>query len=71
MADCRQAFLEAKENFAGLMTPAQVNRFVAEVVGPMTVLQDGRVVQKETAATDEVAAAGIAGVGLEPTTSGL
>ncbi|HMQ14503.1 MAG TPA: zinc ribbon domain-containing protein [Phycisphaerae bacterium] len=58
MADCRQAFLEAKANFAGLMTPAQVNRFVAEVVGPMTVLPDGRVVQEEAAATGEVAAAG-------------
>ncbi len=72
MADCRQAFLEAKANFAGLMTPAQVNRFIAEVVGPMTVLPDGRVVQKENAATtEEVVAAGIAGVGFEPTTSGL
>ena len=63
MADCRQAFLEAKANFSGLMTPAQVNRFIAEVVGPMTVLPDGRVVQKETAAIDEVAAAGIEGTG--------
>ncbi|GMU39069.1 MAG: hypothetical protein AMXMBFR22_32600 [Phycisphaerae bacterium] len=71
MADCRQAFLEAKENFAGMMSPAQVNRFVAEVVGSMTVLPDGRVVQKETAATGEVAAAGIAGGGLEPPTSRL
>lgn len=71
MADCRQAFVEAKENFAGLMTPAQVNRFVAEVVGPMTVLPDGRVVQKETATTEEVVAAGIAGGGFEPPTSGL
>lgn len=71
MADCRQAFLEAKTNFAGLMTPAQINRFIAEVVGPMTVLPDGRVVQKETAATEKVAAAGIAGAGFEPATSGL
>jgi hypothetical protein len=53
------------------MSPAQVNRFIAEVVGPMSVLPDGRVVQKETAATGEVAAAGIAGAGLEPATSGL
>lgn len=59
MADCRQAFLEAKANFAGLMSPAQVNRFIAEVIGPMVVLPDGRVVQKEAATTDEVAAAGI------------
>ncbi|MBW7904810.1 MAG: recombinase zinc beta ribbon domain-containing protein [Phycisphaerae bacterium] len=61
MHDCRQAFLEAKANFAGLMTPAQVNRFVAEVVGPMTVLPDGRIVQRETATTEKVVAAGIAG----------
>lgn len=61
MADCRQAFLEAKTNFAGLMTPAQINRFIAEVVGPMTVLPDGRVVQKEAATTGKVVAAGIEG----------
>ncbi len=48
MADCRRAFLEAKTDFAGLMTPAQVNRFVAEVVGPLEVLPDGSVRQKET-----------------------
>lgn len=47
MAACRQAFLEAKAGFAGLMTPAQVNRFMADVVGPMTLMHDGSVVQKE------------------------
>src|SRR5688572_26094443 len=52
MAACRQAFLEAKANFAGLMTPAQVNRFVAEVVGPMVVSPDGSVRQNDTAHRD-------------------
>lgn len=47
MADCRRAFLEAKTDFACLMTPAQVNRFVAEMVGPMEVLPDGGVRQRE------------------------
>lgn len=72
MASSRQAFMEAKANFAGLMSPAQVNRFVAEVVGPMLVLPDGSVVQKPTVPKDEsLGTAGIAGAGFEPTTSGL
>jgi uncharacterized protein (DUF885 family) len=72
MADCRRAFLEAKENFAGLMNPTEINRFIADVVGPMVVLPDGRVVQKEAAPEAEaLGAAGIAGAGLEPATSGL
>ena len=72
MADCRQAFLEAKSNFAGLMSPVQLNRFIADVVGPMVVFPDGRVVQKEAAQSAEALwAAGIAGAGLEPATSGL
>lgn len=72
MTDCRQAFLEAKANFAGLMAPAQINRFIAEVVGPMVVFPDGRVVQREAAqSTEALWAAGIAGAGLEPATSGL
>lgn len=58
MADCRRAFLEAKANFAWLMINAEINRFIAEVVGPMTVLPDGRIVQKVKATTtgDVVAA---------------
>lgn len=72
MADCRQAFLEAKANFAGLMSPSQFNRFVADVIGPMAVLPDGRVVQKEAVLNAEsLKTAGIAGAGLEPATSGL
>ncbi len=72
MAACREAFLEAKANFAGLMNPAQVNRFIAEVVGPMLVLPDGNIVQKPTAPKDEsLGAVKVAGVGFEPTTSGL
>ena len=72
MADCRQAFLEAKANFASLMTPSQFNRFVGDVIGPMAVLPDGRVVQKEAVLTAEaMRTAGIAGAGLEPATSGL
>jgi DNA invertase Pin-like site-specific DNA recombinase len=72
MADCRQAFLEAKANFASLMTPSQMNRFVADVIGPMAVLPDGRIAQKEAVLTAEaMRTAGIAGAGLEPATSGL
>ncbi len=63
MTDCRRAFLEAKANFAGLMSPAQMNRFVAEVVGPMIVYPDGRVAQKE-AAPENLGAAGIGGTTL-------
>ncbi len=72
MADCRRAFLEAKENFAGLMMPAQVNRFVADVVGPMVVSPDGNIRQNDNAHRDEsLWAAPIAGAGFEPATSGL
>lgn len=72
MADCRQAFLEAKANFASLMTPTQMNRFVADVIGPMAVLPDGRIAQKEAVLTAEaMRTAGIAGAGLEPATSRL
>lgn len=72
MADCRQAFLEAKANFAGLMTPAQVNRFMAEVVGPMVVSPDGSIRQNDNAHRDDsLWAAPIAGAGFEPATSGL
>ena len=72
MADCRQAFLEAKDNFAGLMSPAQINRFIAEVVGPMVVMPDGRIIPKEKASKVEtLEAVTIAGAGFEPTTSGL
>ena len=46
LADVRGAFLEARQNFAGLLTPPQLNRFIEEVAGPMLVLPDGRVVQK-------------------------
>lgn len=72
MADCRQAFLEAKANFTGLMSPTQINRFVADVIGPLAVLPDGRIAQKEAVLTAEaMRTAGIAGAGLEPATSGL
>jgi hypothetical protein len=46
MRDCRQAFYEARDRFADLATSAELNRFVEEVVGPMIVMPDGRVVQK-------------------------
>lgn len=72
MEDCRTAFLEAKARFADLATPAELNRFVEEVVGPMVVLPDGRVAQKKAADKDEtLSAANIAGGGFEPPTSGL
>lgn len=62
MADCRQAFREAKANFASLTTHSQFNRFVADVIGPMAVLPDGRVVQKEAVLTAEtMRTAGIEG----------
>ncbi len=72
LADCRQAFLEAKANFAQVMTATELNRFIGEVVGPMAVLPNRQVVQKEAAPiTEAMRAAGIAGAGLEPATSGL
>lgn len=56
MNSCRQEFLEAKANSASLRTPAQVNRFVAEAVGPMRVMPDGTVQPKsDTADRAEVA----------------
>ena len=70
MADCRQAFLEAKAKFASLMSPSQFNRFVADVIGPMAVLPDGHIAQKEAVLTAEaIRTAGIAGAGFEPATS--
>ena len=45
LLDVRRAFLEAKQNFAGLLTPQQLNRFIEEVAGPMLILADGSVVQ--------------------------
>lgn len=81
LGDCRQAFLEAKANFAGLLTPPQLNRFIEEVVGPMLVLPDGSVVQKDqdgAVNSDALKESGgslrapsIAGAGFEPTTSRL
>lgn len=53
MSACHQAFLEARADFASLMNPAQTNRFIAEVVGPMLVLPDGSVVQKQQNPTAE------------------
>lgn len=46
MADCRRAFLEAKADLARLMTPAQVNRLVAEAVGALERLPDASVRQQ-------------------------
>jgi site-specific DNA recombinase len=81
LADVRSAFLEARQNFAGLLTPPQLNRFIEEVAGPMLVLPDGRVVQKNDEwsinddarkeSDDSLRAPGIAGGGFEPPTSGL
>jgi site-specific DNA recombinase len=81
LADVRRAFLEAKQNFAGLLTPPQLNRFIEEVAGPMLILSDGSVVQKNDDWTvnddarkesaDSLRAPGIAGGGFEPPTSGL
>lgn len=72
MESCRQAFLEAKADFASLMTPSQINRFIGEVVGPMAVLPDGSVVQKEEDPRAEaLGSMKVAGAGFEPATFGL
>ncbi len=81
LVDVRRAFLEAKQNFAGLLTPPQMNRFIEEVAGPMLILADGSVVQKDEASStnkrarkesgDSLRAPSIAGGGFEPPTSGL
>ncbi len=77
-ADVRQALSEVRANIAGMATPALLNRFVEEVVGPMLVRKDGTVVQKESVSENKAApttkvmgAASIAGGGFEPPTSGL
>jgi site-specific DNA recombinase len=81
LADVRSAFLEARQNFAGLLTPPQLNRFIEEVAGPMLVMADGTVVQKNddwainddarNESGDSLRAPSIAGGGFEPPTSGL
>ena len=81
LKDVRRAFLEAQQNFAGLLTPPRLNRFIEEVAGPMLIMSDGAVVQKYDDWTvnddarkesgDPLRAPGIAGGGFEPPTSGL
>jgi len=50
---CRQAFEEARANAAHLWTLAHVNRFVAEIIGPMRVMPGGTVCKSDAAHTDK------------------
>ncbi len=73
----RQAMAEAKANFAGLATPAQLNRLIGELVGPMVVRGDGTIQQKTPemaqapAGAEACVTSTVAGGGFEPPTSRL
>jgi hypothetical protein len=45
----REAFEEAKETFTSISSPLGMHEFVEQVVGPMTLLRDGRVVPSSEA----------------------
>ena len=70
---------DAKETFQAA-TPAQINQLLAQFMGPVILQPDGKLIQKNqleqpgkttTPAGAEVVTSNIAGVGFEPTTSGL
>ena len=83
----RQALAEAEESLATVATPTEMRDFIEQYVGPMVLKPNGDIERRETAATEAVAETelgdkrrplhagrvkrSIAGVGFEPTTSGL
>ncbi len=73
----RQAIGEARDCLTDAMTSARLNRFVEDWIGPIRVDADGSLHPlslETTTASDEseaVVTGNIAGVGFEPTTSGL
>lgn len=46
-AEVRRAFDEARDSFNGILTPLQMHEFAEEVIGPMTLLRDGRVISAD------------------------
>ena len=69
---CREAFREARQSFAEAATDSDFNRLVEAAVGPMVLLADGTIAQKQTTALSDGRLAGsVAGGGFEPPTSGL
>ena len=68
-----EALGEARESLLNVSTPAQLHELVGELVGPMLLRADGTVIQKKPAPEPSEAGvtSSIAGVGFEPTTSGL
>ncbi len=76
MKAIRQALGEARESLLNVAEPGQMRRFLEQFVGPMILRADGTVAQKihpEEVLTSSGcrSTSNIAGVGFEPTTSGL
>lgn len=75
--DVRQAISEVKDSLTDAVTPAKLNRFVEDWIGPIRVDADGSLHPlslETTTASDEseaVVTSNIAGAGFEPTTSRL
>ena len=70
----RQAMKEARECLGSVATSSELREFVDRWVGPVVLQADGGVVQRTLATEDgsEASVKGlVAGVGFEPTTSGL
>ena len=67
--EVRTVMAELKQGLAS-PDPKELREIISEYVGPIRLLADGKVAQKET--PEAIDATGvIAGVGFEPTTSGL
>ncbi|MEA2708374.1 MAG: site-specific recombinase [Phycisphaerales bacterium] len=73
VGDVRREFEAAWRRLADATTPEQLNRIMADFVGPLTVHPDGSfsLKKKETPAEAGVSMLHIAGGGFEPPTSGL
>ncbi len=64
---CREAFREARQAFADVATDSDFNRLVEAAVGPMVLLADGTIAQKEaTAHSDGRLARSVAGARSDP-----
>ena len=73
----RQAVFEVKDSLIEAVTPAKLNRFVEDWIGPIQVKADGTLhplsLEMPTASDDSeaVVTGNVAGGGFEPPTSGL
>ena len=72
-AAVRAAFEDARQQLAEASTPEKVNRLIDNLVGPMVLLPDGGLAEKQTppAGAEGALHEYIAGGGFEPPTSGL